>query len=255
MYRLVISCAAIAGLALAAAPASAQNSELAQQVASSLKRSGYLKGFRVGVKVVDDTALLSGRVSSAKQKTMAEAIALQTPGVNEVINQLSVQPADSTLTAKPLAATRNVVTRAAHEELAETPPSAASRPTSVFSAPRPDRVASRVSMQTVAQPSPAAAHAEGSITYAQGAGPLPVQAGVYGGGAPIAYDNPHLPNYAWPSYAAYPNYAAVTYPRQHSASAWPYIGPFYPYPQVPLGWRKVTLEWDDGWWWLDFKGR
>ena len=32
-----------------------------------------------------------------------------------------------------------------------------------------------------------------------------------------------------------------------------YIGPFYPYPQVPLGWRKVTLEWDDGWWFLDFK--
>ena len=27
---------------------------------------------------------------------------------------------------------------------------------------------------------------------------------------------------------------------------------FYPYPQVPLGWRKVTLEWDDGWWHLDF---
>jgi hypothetical protein len=24
---------------------------------------------------------------------------------------------------------------------------------------------------------------------------------------------------------------------------------------VPLGWRKVTLEWDDGWWFLDFKDR
>jgi len=66
------------------------------------------------------------------------------------------------------------------------------------------------------------------------------------------YDQPTLPNYAWPSYAAYPNYAAVSYPRQYSPSAWPYIGPFYPYPQVPLGWRKVTLEWDDGWWYLDF---
>ena len=30
------------------------------------------------------------------------------------------------------------------------------------------------------------------------------------------------------------------------------LGPFYPYPQVPLGWRKVALEWDDGWWMLDF---
>ncbi len=77
---------------------------------------------------------------------------------------------------------------------------------------------------------------------------VPVSAGV----APVRYDQPHLPNYAWPSYAAYPNYAAVTYPKQYSPTAWPYIGPFYPYPQVPLGWRKVTLEWHDGWWWLDF---
>ena len=65
--------------------------------------------------------------------------------------------------------------------------------------------------------------------------------------------SPAMPNYAWPSYAAYPNYAAVTYPKQYSPTAWPYIGPFYPYPQVPLGWRKVTLEWSDGWWFLDFK--
>ena len=70
-----------------------------------------------------------------------------------------------------------------------------------------------------------------------------------------SYDNPQMPGYAWPSYAAYPNYAAVTYPHQYSATAWPYIGPFYPYPQVPLGWRKVMLEWDDGWWFLDFKSK
>jgi hypothetical protein len=73
------------------------------------------------------------------------------------------------------------------------------------------------------------------------------------GTAPARYDQPCLPNYAWPSYAAYPNYASVTYPKQYSPTAWPYIGPFYPYPQVPMGWRKVTLEWDDGWWFLDFK--
>jgi len=72
---------------------------------------------------------------------------------------------------------------------------------------------------------------------------------------PARYDHPSLPGYAWPTYAAHPNYAAVTYPRQYSPSAWPYIGPFYPYPQVPLGWRKVTLKWDDGWWNLDFKAK
>jgi hypothetical protein len=85
--------------------------------------------------------------------------------------------------------------------------------------------------------------------------PLPMYtaATARSGVAPARYDQPCLPNYAWPSYAAYPNYAAVTYPKQYSPTAWPYIGPFYPYPQVPLGWRKVTLEWDSGWWFLDFK--
>ncbi|MCP4784298.1 MAG: BON domain-containing protein [Fuerstiella sp.] len=68
-----------------------------------------------------------------------------------------------------------------------------------------------------------------------------------------AYSNPQLPKHAWPSYAQYPNSAAISYPKQYSASAWPYIGPFYPYPQVPMGWREVSLEWDDGHWQLDFE--
>jgi hypothetical protein len=92
----------------------------------------------------------------------------------------------------------------------------------------------------------------------EGASPMPMpmhSAGPNVGIAPARYDHPNMPGYAWPSYAAYPNYAAVTYPKQYSPSAWPYIGPFYPYPQVPLGWRKVMLEWDDGWWHLDFKDK
>jgi hypothetical protein len=105
--------------------------------------------------------------------------------------------------------------------------------------------------QPVAQPMPQPMAQPGA---AMPGGPIPAYvASMAGGVAPARYDQPHMPNYSWPSYAAYPNYAALTYPRQYSPSAWPYIGPFYPYPQVPLGWRKVTLEWDDGWWMLDFK--
>jgi hypothetical protein len=88
------------------------------------------------------------------------------------------------------------------------------------------------------------------------AGPMPM--GGTGAGmppVPMRADGPNMPNYAWPSYAAYPNYAGLQYPTQYSPTAWPYIGPFYPYPQVPLGWRRVSLEWDDGWWWLDFDDR
>jgi hypothetical protein len=88
-----------------------------------------------------------------------------------------------------------------------------------------------------------------------GVGPNGEPCPMYGapGVGAMRYDHPNMPGYSWPSYAAYPNYAAVTYPKQYSPTVWPYIGPFYPYPQVPMGWRKVTLEWDDGWWFLDFK--
>jgi BON domain len=88
-----------------------------------------------------------------------------------------------------------------------------------------------------------------------GMGPMPA-AYVPGGNVRAAsYDSAQMPGYAWPSYSSYPNYAALSYPQQYSPTAWPYIGPFYPYPQVPLGWRKVALEWDDGWWFLDFSDR
>lgn len=69
------------------------------------------------------------------------------------------------------------------------------------------------------------------------------------------FNGPNLPSHAWPSQAASPNYAAIQYPKEYSASAFPYIGPFYPYPQVPLGWREVSLEWDDGYWKLDFDSK
>ena len=88
-----------------------------------------------------------------------------------------------------------------------------------------------------------------------GAAPVPSSGNFGGGPGGISSDNPALPGYAWPAYASHPNYGAVSYPKQYSASAWPYIGPFYPYPQVPLGWRKVSLEWDDGWWFLDFNDK
>jgi hypothetical protein len=85
-------------------------------------------------------------------------------------------------------------------------------------------------------------------------GPQAVPAGYVptGSARGPSYENAQMPGYSWPSYASYPNYAALSYPQQYSPTAWPYIGPFYPYPQVPLAWRKVALEWDDGWWFLDF---
>lgn len=92
----------------------------------------------------------------------------------------------------------------------------------------------------------------GGMGGMSGGEPAPMGFVPAGSGRGPSYDNAQMPGYAWPSYASYPNYAALTYPQQYSPTAWPYIGPFYPYPQVPLAWRKVSLEWDDGWWFLDF---
>ena len=92
----------------------------------------------------------------------------------------------------------------------------------------------------------------GAMAGGAGMQAVPVGFVPHGHGRGPSYENAQMPGYAWPSYASYPNYAALTYPKQYSPTAWPYIGPFYPYPQVPLAWRKVSLEWDDGWWFLDF---
>ena len=61
---------------------------------------------------------------------------------------------------------------------------------------------------------------------------------------------PNLPPYAWPTYAPYNNVSRVAYPASYPYNAFPFIGPYYPFPKVPLGWRKVTLEWEDGYWYI-----
>jgi hypothetical protein len=61
---------------------------------------------------------------------------------------------------------------------------------------------------------------------------------------------PPLPPYAWPTYAPHNNLSRVGYPQAYPYNAFPFIGPYYPFPKVPLGWRKVTLEWSDGHWYL-----
>lgn len=140
-----------------------------------------------------------------------------------------------------------------------TPPQAAQRPQAAHRPPVPYAPAYSLAAQRASasrMPVTRTANTANTGTNAQAAPPVPMQAGAAGPGvvAP-AYDQPVMPQHAWPSYASYPNYAAVSYPTQYSATAWPYIGPFYPYPQVPLGWRKVSLEWDDGWWFLDFHAK
>ncbi|MCS6852528.1 MAG: BON domain-containing protein [Gemmataceae bacterium] len=67
--------------------------------------------------------------------------------------------------------------------------------------------------------------------------------------AGAAHLPPNMPPYAWPTYAPYNNFSRVAYPLAYPYHAWPFIGPCYPFPKVPLGWRRVKLEWEDGHWW------
>lgn len=86
-----------------------------------------------------------------------------------------------------------------------------------------------------------------------GYGPDPVPVGPGGGPGGFEGSAPPLPPHAWPTYAPYNNVSRVAYPEAYPYNAFPFIGPFYPFPKVPLGWRKVTLEWEDGHWWLGRK--
>lgn len=193
------------------------------------KQAGALRGFELDVTTTGGDVSLVGRVNTPEQKALVLDIARRVRGVKKVIDDVSVGSA----------------VRQASTSAPQPVPQTSSMPVVGGGVPRPMAPAMMANQCEVVGP-------VGGMT----GGPVPMQAGgvAYGQGAP-RYDQPYMPSYAWPSYAAYPNYAAVTYPKQYSPSAWPYIGPFYPYPQVPLGWRKVALEWDDGLWYLDFTSK
>ena len=211
----------------------ADSEQLAQEVKRRLQKqkdAGALKDFDIDIDVENGSVWLSGRVSSTEQLNLVLDQARYVPGVKQVVNGLSIS--STSRRANPVS-------------------------TNQGRAEGPSPAAVPAELQTPLAFAPARpADYQQAVPSAAAPGGQPVPMPMPGAGAGAArFDQPQLPAHAWPSYAPYPNYGAVTYPRQYSASAWPYIGPFYPYPQVPLGWRKVTLEWDDGWWQLDFKSR
>lgn len=245
---LAIAAVAWGQAANAAAEAPADRAA-AQQIAENMKQSGLLKDYRVGVKFQDGVAWLMGTVTSPEQKTIAERIARETEGVDRIVSKLEVIGGSQQL-ADRIEQPANLDVQGDFQPASAALPYAPQR-----------QLAAPARQGASNMPVPYARTMQGNVQQANYGGPCPPGGEMGGGygsvpgamGAGVAHDNPQMPGYAWPSYAAYPNYAALTYPQQYSPAAWPYIGPFYPYPQVPLGWRKVTLEWDDGWWFLDFK--
>ncbi|MEC7678526.1 MAG: BON domain-containing protein [Planctomycetota bacterium] len=234
-------------------PASSEEVEVDSAIVSgvitaltSAKEAGQLRGFGVDVKSQNGVVQLVGRASSEAQRNTIIALAEGVEGVTGVRQNISVPKAAPAM-PKPVFAAQDVEANSL-------------APVAVDPVVRPARESAAPSVAVAAMP---VASEEAPMTrtvanFAPAPGPVAGQpvpmAAVPAPGTP-RYDTPNLPNYAWPGYAAHPNYAQVTYPTQYSPSAWPFIGPFYPYPQVPLGWRRVSLEWDDGWWFLDFSDR
>ena len=241
--------------------------QIAYQIEGGLKiqqEAGLLQDFDLKVRVEDGVVWMKGTVARPKQRFMVLDLASRVRGVKKVVNEIEVpagqaeipkvetipvgltQPVDEpAITSLPVDLATQSQRPSLQPVLVQAAPSApvsAARQTPVPFAPARALVARRTGS------GPRFVRNEGA--------PLPANIpGVDAAGVPARFDHPNVPGYSWPSYAAHPNYAALAYPQQYSAAAWPYIGPFYPYPQVPLGWRKVTLEWDDGWWFLDFQSK
>jgi hypothetical protein len=177
------------------------NQALANYVASSLERSGSLRGTSIDVTCVDGVVELSGKVANGTQHDAIMSAAMAVPGVKSVIDSMNPSMAQQIRPAQAITT--------------EAPP-------------------------------------PGAMLPAPGGAPIidPIPLGQPGGSSPYDLSPPKLPPYSWPTYAPYNNVSRVAYPNAYPYNAWPFIGPFYPFPKVPLGWRSVTLEWQDGHWWM-----
>ncbi len=186
------------------------NQMLADAVAGQLRQSAVLRHYRVDVSATAGRVELRGTVADAAQHDEVLRLVQGVPGVVKVIDRMTV----------------------------------ASQSEAVVRVQDPG---------TPRLPAPAPEGGEKKDRGAQkGGAPMPEPAPMFGGQYPgaVELNPPKMPPYAWPTYAPYNNYSRVAYPLAYPWQSWPFIGPVYPFPKVPLGWRSVKLEWDDGYWWF-----
>jgi len=221
--------AGISGSALAgppaALPASATspnpNQTLADDVAYRLRSTGNASGADVSIVAQEGIVTLGGTAKDAAQKAQIIADVKSVNGVIVVrdnvraLNAGVVQVQDPPIGLAPIAPTPLGPTGA---PMAAGPNLAAPLAPPAGAAP----------LNPIVEPTPL---------------------GFPGQAAPDL-QAPNLPPYAWPTYAPHNNVSRVAYPQAYPYNAFPFIGPYYPFPKVPLGWRKVTLEWEDGHWYM-----
>ncbi|MBN8626535.1 MAG: BON domain-containing protein, partial [Planctomycetes bacterium] len=66
--------------------------ETAQGIADTIRASGRLKDYSIGVKYENGTATLMGRVANDQQSAAAVEMAEQMPGITAVVNNLEIKP-------------------------------------------------------------------------------------------------------------------------------------------------------------------
>jgi hypothetical protein len=202
------------------------NQRLADAIAEQLNHSPRLKNFRVTIAVQDGVADLAGVIQTEAQHIEALRVARSVAGVRDVHDHLEVAGGSGVVQAQG--------------EPPAAPTASPFQPIPLQGAP------------VQAQPLP-----PGGAPFPPMPGPAGSGRGVYEPtpihgtppGFPSATQPPPMPPYAWPTYAPYNNYSRVAYPNLYPYESFPFIGPIYPFPRIPLGWRSVTLNWEDGHWW------
>lgn len=195
------------------------NQLVANGVARELRASPALQHFRIDVLSQNGMVELRGYVADARQRDEAARLARSVPGVVRVVMNIQLAGQPSIIrTQYEVAAEQNKV--------------------------QPDKAP----VDLIPPPRRVEGDNQPQDPVPSFRAPMPPAGAVPGGVAPP------LPPYAWPSYAPYNNYSRVAYPVAYPCEAFPLIGPVYPFPKTPLGWRKVTLQYDDGHWWLATHG-
>lgn len=190
--------------------------KLADTVARTLRESGRLHSYNVGVRCQNGGVELQGSVLNLAQRQQVLALVQNVDGVKSVSDRITVADQQGGITQVDV------------------------------TMPGPIPGAPVVS-------APLAAGPVGYDPGAVGSDPVPVNAPASAN--PYDQSAPKMPSHAWPTYAPHNNYSRVAYPEKYPYNAWPFIGPFYPYPKVPLGWRKIYLEWEDGHWYYGRAGQ
>ena len=261
----------------------ASNQQIADAIASRIRQNPALKNFRIDVRYQDGIAELTGFVQGPRQAEEAVRLARAVPGVQQVRDRLQFGAASGvgrTQGTSPLAP--NGAAAAPTFQPPVGAPPAGFQPPMGFQPPAgfqpPPGLQPFQGLQappTAFQPPAGAAPFQGfqqppmgpmfgqqppMNPMAQGFQPPPLPnpnggppepAPIFQGppGPNPALQPPPMPPYAWPTFAPYNNYSRVAYPNLYPYETFPYIGPFYPFPRVPLGWRSVSLTWQDGHWW------